>query len=108
MYLNYLKPFLDFSMALLGFLVVLPVFLLCTFFLWIANSGHPFFLQKRPGKNERIFTIVKFRTMNNRKDEEGNLLPDAQRLTPIGKLVALPHWMRNPSIIERAERDTKL
>jgi len=87
MYLNYLKPFFDFSMALLGFLVVLPVFLLCTFFLWIANSGHPFFLQKRPGKNERIFTIVKFRTMNNRKDEEGNLLPDAERLTPIGKLV---------------------
>lgn len=58
-----------------------------TLALAIANGGKPFFFQRRPGKGERIFTIVKFKTMNDKKDAQGRLLPDAQRLTAVGRLV---------------------
>ncbi|MBK5214504.1 MAG: sugar transferase [Flavobacteriaceae bacterium] len=75
MYANTIKPLLDFLAALLGLLVLSPVFLLVTLALAIANNGKPFFFQKRPGKDERIFTIIKFRTMNDKRDTAGQLLP---------------------------------
>ena len=65
----------------------LPVIFGVTVFLFVANQGKPFFFQLRPGKNERIFKIIKFKTMNDKKDVDGNLLPDAQRLTKIGEFV---------------------
>lgn len=87
MYKNYLKRFFDFVAAFLGLLLLSPVFMVVTIGLFFANQGKPFFLQKRPGKNERIFSIIKFKSMNDKRDAEGKLLPDAQRLTTIGKFV---------------------
>lgn len=87
MYLGIIKPTFDFISALVAFTMLLPFFLLCFIFLLIANRGNPLFFQKRPGKNEKIFTIIKFKTMNDRCNAEGILLPDSQRLTAIGKFI---------------------
>lgn len=87
MYRNIIKPFFDFLIAFITLVILSPLLLIVTALLAIANNGNPFFLQHRPGKSGRIFRIVKFRTMTNEKDENGNLLPDAQRLTPIGNMV---------------------
>ena len=87
MYKKYIKPILDFIIALTAFIIVSPLFFLITLFLFFANSGKPFFIQKRPGKEGRIFNIVKFKTMNDKKDSAGKLLPDDKRLTTIGKIV---------------------
>lgn len=86
-YQDAIKPFLDFICALLGLILLSPIFLLVWLCLAIANHGKPFFYQRRPGKGGRIFTIVKFRTMNDRRDKEGQLLPDAERLTVVGSFV---------------------
>lgn len=87
MYASFIKRILDFFIALVGFTILSPIFLVVTLCLLIANQGYPFFMQRRPGKNEKIFSIIKFKTMNDKKDAQGNLLPDAQRLTKIGQLV---------------------
>lgn len=87
MYRFFFKRFFDFSMALIAFLLLLPVFLFIVVCLFISNSGKPFFFQKRPGLNGRVFSIIKFKTMNDRKDKSGNLLPDSDRLTKIGSFV---------------------
>jgi len=87
MYKDILKPVIDFLIATIGILILSPVFLIVMFGLSIANEGKPFFFQKRPGKNEKIFKIIKFKTMNDKKDLEGNLLSDAERLTNIGQFV---------------------
>src|SRR5690606_25182602 len=87
MYRNWLKPTFDFIIALLALLIVSPVFILTSLLLAFANKGKPFFIQKRPGKNAQIFNIIKFKTMNDQKDANGNLLPDAKRLTVIGRIV---------------------
>lgn len=86
-YKKYIKRIIDFSLSLLGFICLLPIFLVITIFLFFANQGKPFFVQKRPGKSGKIFKIVKFKTMNDRKDKQGKLLPDADRLTKIGAFV---------------------
>ncbi len=87
LYRKYLKRLMDFVLGIIGTIGALPVLIPSGILLTIANRGTPFFLQKRPGKNGRIFTIVKFKTMNDKKDENGNLLPDDKRLTPIGKII---------------------
>ncbi len=87
MYRNIIKPIADFVIAFLGLLILSPVLFIITILLTIANNGKPFFIQKRPGKNEEIFKIVKFRTMNDTRDAEGKLLPDSERLTFIGRIV---------------------
>ena len=87
MYKTFGKIFFDFSFALIVFILVLPVFFLVAIFLAISNEGSAFFLQKRPGKNRKLFTVIKFKTMNDCKDTDGKLLPDAERLTWIGKFV---------------------
>ncbi|NND64073.1 MAG: sugar transferase [Flavobacteriaceae bacterium] len=87
MYRNFIKVIADFLFALAIFLVASPLFLIVLIGLTLVNRGEPFFYQVRPGKNEKLFTIVKFRTMNNNKDSEGLLLPDAERLSGFGKLV---------------------
>jgi len=87
MYKNFLKRIIDFTAAAIGFLLLLPVFILTTVFLYFANDGKPFFFQLRPGKNERIFKIIKFKTMNDKTDIDGKLLSDAQRLTATGAFV---------------------
>jgi len=87
MYKEFLKPLIDFLLALIGILILSPVFLIVIFSLLIANHGKPFFFQSRPGKNGKIFKIVKFKTMNDKKDSKGVLLSDAERLTRMGKFV---------------------
>jgi len=86
-YKKFFKRILDFAAATIGFAILLPIFLVITLFLYVANTGKPFFIQKRPGKNGKIFSIIKFKTMNDKKDKNGNLLPDADRLTAVGSFV---------------------
>jgi lipopolysaccharide/colanic/teichoic acid biosynthesis glycosyltransferase len=87
MYRTLLKPTLDFLLSLLALLILSPLFLLIILLLTIANSGRPFFTQTRPGKNAQLFKVIKFKTMNEKRDAAGNLLPDAQRLTTVGKFI---------------------
>lgn len=84
MYSSFFKPLLDCIAASIGFIIMLPIFLIIVLLLLISNKGGVFFRQARPGKAGKIFRIVKFKTMNNKKGPDGNLLPDAERLTPIG------------------------
>jgi lipopolysaccharide/colanic/teichoic acid biosynthesis glycosyltransferase len=86
-YRNFIKPLADFTIALLGTLLLSPVFVIAAICLFISNRGSIFFLQRRPGDNDKMFTIVKFKTMNNRTDALGSLLPDSQRLTKVGSIV---------------------
>lgn len=94
MYRRYIKRFLDFSIALIGFVALFPFFLVTVLLLFLANRGSVFFIQTRPGLKGKPFNIVKFKTMNDRRDAEGNLLPDEIRLTTIGK------WVRKLSLDE--------
>ena len=87
MYCSFFKRFLDFTLTAIGLLVISPFLLLITLVLFFANGGKPFFYQKRPGKDARIFRLYKFKTMNDRRDAEGKLLPDAERLTRVGHLI---------------------
>lgn len=99
MYKKLIKPVFDFVIALMGFsILILPLFLV-TIGLYFSNQGKPFFFQLRPGLNGKIFKIVKFKTMNDKKDIEGNLLPDAQRLTKIGIFVRKTSLDELPQII---------
>ena len=108
MYKNFFKPTLDFLIALIGLLVLSPIFLFVMIGLAIANNGKPFFFQKRPGKNEKIFSIIKFKTMNDKKDAEGNLLSDAERLTPIGAFVRKTSLDEIPQLINVLKGDMSL
>lgn len=87
MYANFFKRFLDFWLALLVLLFLSPVLLILTVVGAVVMKGNPFFTQLRPGKDERIFKLVKFRSMTCQKDKNGNLLPDEARLVPYGKLL---------------------
>ncbi len=87
MYKHFFKRLIDFIAALFGLLLLSPIFLIVMIALTIANAGKPFFFQKRPGKGEKIFKIIKFKSMNDKKDAQGNLLPDADRLTKVGSFV---------------------
>ncbi len=82
-----IKSFADRLVSLLLIAVLSPVLILATLLLFFQNSGKPFFLQRRPGKNQRPFHIIKFRSMNERRDASGNLKPDIERLTPLGNLI---------------------
>jgi len=85
---------LDFLISVVAFALLSPIFLIVTILLLFANNGKPFFFQVRPGKNEKLFRIIKFKTMNDRLDIKGQLLPDHLRLTAVGRFV------RNSSLDE--------
>ena len=99
MYKIFFKPLLDFVLSFLGLIISSPIFLIVFIALLLANKGKVFFLQNRPGKNEEIFKIIKFRTMNDNRDAHGNLLPDEERLTTIGKLVRKTSLDEIPQLI---------
>ncbi|MWW23661.1 sugar transferase [Algibacter lectus] len=82
-----LKSFFDFLIALIMIIMLFPIIIIVTIFLFIVNQGKPFFTQIRPGKNETLFKIIKFKTMNDKKDANGNLLPDYERLTSVGNFI---------------------
>ena len=88
MYKNYLKRIFDFSIALVGLICISPILLVLIVVLHFANEGAGvFFTQERPGKDEKLFRLIKFKTMNERKDANGELLPDKYRLTKTGKIL---------------------
>ncbi len=87
MYRTFFKRFLDFTLSAIGLLVISPLLLLLTLMLYFANKGKPFFYQQRPGKNEQIFRVVKFKTMNDQTDAKGKLLPSTQRITAVGRFL---------------------
>ena len=87
MYAKYIKRILDFILSLLGLIILSPVFLIVAILVRIKLGSPVIFKQKRPGKDEKIFTLYKFRTMIDAKDEQGNLLPDDIRLTKFGKML---------------------
>jgi len=87
MYRKYFKPLLDISASLVLLMMISPIFVTITIALFVQNRGKPFFFQARPGKDKRPFFIIKFKTMNDEIGLDGNLLPDNERLTPLGKLL---------------------
>ena len=99
MYIVFFKRVFDFSLALIGILLLGPLFFVVTIGLFFANQGKPFFFQLRPGKNGKIFKIIKFKTMNDKKDEVGNLLSDEKRLTKIGIFVRKTSLDEIPQLI---------
>jgi len=107
-YRNYIKQIFDFILSLLGFVVLLPVFLGLSIFLLYANHGKPFFFQERPGKNEKIFKIIKFKTMNDKKDDKGELLPFEQRITKVGAFVRKYSLDEIPQLLNVIKGDMSL
>jgi undecaprenyl phosphate N,N'-diacetylbacillosamine 1-phosphate transferase len=107
-YTGFFKPLADFVVALTVFVILSPVFIIVVCWLTIANSGKPFFFQRRPGKNEKIFKVIKFKTMNDRKDKQGNLLPDADRLTPIGRFVRKTSLDEVPQLLNVIKGDMSI
>ena len=97
MYRKYIKRILDFTLSLIALIILSPILLITAILVKIKLGSPIIFKQQRPGKNEKIFTLYKFRTMTDKKDEEGNLLPDEQRLTKFGKI------LRSTSIDELQE-----
>lgn len=87
MYQKYIKRLLDIILSLIAIIITLPIFLITGILVLIFLGKPAIFRQKRPGKNEKIFTMYKFRTMSNKKDKAGNLLPDELRLTKLGKFL---------------------
>jgi undecaprenyl phosphate N,N'-diacetylbacillosamine 1-phosphate transferase len=87
MYRKLFKRSLDLLLSVLAFFALSPIFILISILLCAANRGSPFFIQKRTGKSGKPFMLIKFKTMNNKRDEKGALLPDDQRLTPTGAFI---------------------
>ena len=108
MYKNLIKPFLDFITATIGLIMLLPVICGIYIFLIFSNKGKVIFLQKRPGKNEKIFSIIKFKTMNDKKDKYGKLLPDKLRLTKIGKFIRTTSLDEIPQLINVIKGDMSI
>jgi len=99
MYKHFFKRLIDFVISLIGLIFLLPVFIVIIAILLFSNSGKPFFYQRRPGRNEKIFHVMKFKTMNDKKDIHGKLLPDSERLTAIGKFIRKTSLDEIPQLI---------
>lgn len=108
MYKHFLKRIIDFVAALVGLILATPILIVATILLFIANNGKPFFFQLRPGLNGKIFKIVKFKTMNDKKDSQGKLLSDAERLTTVGNFVRKTSLDEIPQLINVLKGDMSL
>lgn len=108
MYLKFFKRIFDFILSLIALLFLSPFFVIFAIVGAFVMKGNPFFTQKRPGKNEKIFKLIKFRTMSNAKDENGNLLPDEKRLTRYGKLLRKTSVDELPEIINILKGDMSI
>ena len=108
MFENIIKPAFDFFIAILGLIILSPVFIVIIIILSISNKWNPFFFQLRPGKNEKIFKLVKFKTMNDKRDENGNSLSDADRLTKIGNFIRKTSLDEIPQLINVLKGDMSL
>lgn len=108
MYKFFFKRFFDLLIAIITFIMLIPISFCVMILLGWQNKGTPFFFQQRPGKNERIFKIIKFKTMNNAKDSAGNLLPDAERLTKVGGFIRKTSLDEIPQLINVIKGDMSL
>ena len=109
MYKSFFKRVIDFILSLLTLAILWPILLVITIWLHFANKGAgAFFLQERPGKNGKIFKVVKFKTMTDERDAEGNLLPDADRLTNVGRFVRSTSIDELPQLINVVKGDIAL
>ncbi|MBQ3252724.1 MAG: sugar transferase [Oscillospiraceae bacterium] len=108
MYAKFFKRLLDFVLSLMALLVLWPVLLILMVLGWIKMKGNPFFTQDRPGKDEKIFKLIKFRSMTCEKDAEGNYLPDDQRLTKYGRILRSTSLDELPELINILKGDMSI
>lgn len=109
MYKNFFKRIIDFTIVFIALLIIWPILLVITIWLHFANKGAgAFFTQERPGKDGKIFKVIKFKSMTDERDEKGNLLPDAQRLTKVGKFVRSTSIDELPQLINVLKGDMAL
>ncbi|WP_141675615.1 sugar transferase [Formosa haliotis] len=108
MYKNLFKPFLDFIIALTSFIILFPIFITVALILSWINHGSPFFFQPRPGKDGKVFKIIKFKSMTDEKDEKGDLLPESKRLTKAGIFVRKYSLDEIPQLLNVIKGDMSL
>jgi lipopolysaccharide/colanic/teichoic acid biosynthesis glycosyltransferase len=108
MYAKYIKRPMDFVLSLIALVVLSPILFILTIVGAIVMRGNPFFVQPRPGKNEKIFKLIKFRTMTCEKDENGNLFPDEKRLTKYGKFLRSTSLDELPELINIIKGDMSI
>lgn len=108
MYKTFFKIVIDFILALLSLIIALPIFIVVFILLYINNHGKPFFFQKRPGKNGKIFKVIKFKTMTDKKDNNGELLPDSKRITPIGNFIRKTSLDELPQLLNVLKGDMSI
>jgi lipopolysaccharide/colanic/teichoic acid biosynthesis glycosyltransferase len=108
MYKTLIKPIFDVVASFIILLILSPVFIIVTILLTMVNEGKPFFFQERPGKNERIFKVIKFKTMTDKKDKAGNLLPDNERITKIGSFIRKSSIDEIPQLINVLKGDMSI
>ena len=108
MYKTFFKRIIDLFLAFIGIILLSPLFITFTVGLYFANQGKPFFFQSRPGKNQHLFKIIKFKTMNDKKDNDGNFLSDAERLTKVGAFVRKTSLDEIPQLINVLKGDMSL
>src|SRR5690554_3438377 len=109
MYKHFFKRLIDFTLSLIGFIVISPIFIIVWVWLTIANKGAgALFFQERPGKDEKIFKVIKFKTMTDERDASGNLLPDAERLTKAGRFVRSTSLDEIPQLLNVIKGDMSL
>lgn len=108
MYAKFFKRVIDFILSLIALIVLLPILSVLVIVTAIAMKGNPFFTQRRPGKDEKIFKLIKFRTMTNEKDENGDLLPDDVRLNKFGKFLRSTSLDELPELINILKGDMSI
>lgn len=109
MYIHFFKRLIDFTIVLIVLLIIWPILLIITIWLHFANKGAGvFFTQERPGKNGKIFKVIKYKTMTDERDSEGNLLPDSDRLTKVGRFVRSTSIDELPQLINVLKGDMAL
>ena len=108
MYRSFFKPIFDIISALIVFTILFPIFLAIFILLLINNNGKPFFFQKRPGKDKKIFKVIKFKTMTDKKDSNGDFLPDGKRLTGVGKFIRKTSLDELPQLINVLKGDMSI
>ena len=108
MYHDFFKRIIDIVLAFFGLLILLPFFAVVFLILLFNNNGKPFFFQKRPGKDEKIFKIIKFKSMTDKKDRSGNLLPDSERVTTFGTFIRKTSLDEIPQLINIIKGDMSL
>lgn len=108
LYRNFFKRIIDLLFAVTGFILLSPIILIVIIILFVTNNKKVFFLQARPGLNGKIFKIIKFKTMNDQVDKDGDLLPDSERLTPIGRFIRKTSLDEAPQLLNVIKGDMSL